>query len=177
MSAAGLKPKVNIPNGMELEGPRHTHNSTILLLKDAHSPRNFDWPPEVHTLQHRKAISPHPITTHFLQHPHSLPHPTAPPLAIPPGPSSSFRHRWRRHGKGHMQCGTRPPLLTWHQQSQQVKHCSCQTSSINMVGTLSQMRPYVGNYFCSGQLNSWPHPARKKLHVWLPWATSPSTWY
>ena len=57
------------------EGPEHTHNSTILFLKEAHSPRNFDWPPlEVHANstaqpgQYQKDDIPHHShTTHFLR--------------------------------------------------------------------------------------------------------------
>ena len=55
MSAAGvcwLEPKVCIKctqwtgSWTRRKGPQHTHNSTILFLKDTHSPRNFDWPLE-----------------------------------------------------------------------------------------------------------------------------------
>ena len=39
-------------------GQEHTHDSTIQLLKDAHSLRNFEWPPEAHwksTNEHNKS--------------------------------------------------------------------------------------------------------------------------
>ena len=63
------------------EGPEHIHNSTILLLKEAHSPRNFDRLPGAHRKytnnaaqpgQHQNDVDdipPHPHdnhTTHFL---------------------------------------------------------------------------------------------------------------
>ena len=48
MSAAGVWPEVWTGSWARREGQEHTHNSTILFLKDVHSPRNFDQPPEAH---------------------------------------------------------------------------------------------------------------------------------
>ena len=50
--------------------PEYTHNSTILFLKDAHSPRNFNQPPEVHrqwqySLDNTKS---HTMTFHHTTH-------------------------------------------------------------------------------------------------------------
>ena len=92
------------------EGAEHTHYSTILFLKDAHSPRNFDWPPEVHNAnstaqpgQHQKMTFPTTTTlpTSCMGGANSPPHNQQPfthwqlllqpdCARIPPGSSTSF---------------------------------------------------------------------------------------
>ena len=101
---------------------RGNHNSTILFLKEAHSPRNFDRPPEVH-ISLVKAHNDIPLQPHNplpvwvelhafnkLSHTDSL---TVP--AIPPGSSTSLTDDWRgrdKKGKGHAERGRALPLAT-----------------------------------------------------------------